>query len=51
MAIDPTTPRTRGVDIGPFPSSRRLVIAAVRAGRRIQPMHGLLDIDLARPSR
>ena len=51
MAIDPTTPRTRGVDIAPFPSSRRLVTAAVRAGRRIQPMHGLLDVDLTEARR
>ena len=46
-----TPPRTRGVDIAPFPSSRRLVTAAVRAGRRIQPMHGLLDIDLTEARR
>lgn len=30
----------------PFPSSRRLVTAAVRAGRRIVPMHGLVDVDI-----
>jgi pyruvate/2-oxoglutarate dehydrogenase complex dihydrolipoamide acyltransferase (E2) component len=30
----------------PFPSSRRAVTAAVRAGRRIVPMHGLLDVDV-----
>jgi pyruvate/2-oxoglutarate dehydrogenase complex dihydrolipoamide acyltransferase (E2) component len=30
----------------PFPSSRRAVTAAVRAGRRILPMHGLLDVDV-----
>jgi pyruvate/2-oxoglutarate dehydrogenase complex dihydrolipoamide acyltransferase (E2) component len=38
--------RPRGLDIGPFPSSRRAVTAAVRAGRRIVPMHGLLDVDV-----
>jgi pyruvate/2-oxoglutarate dehydrogenase complex dihydrolipoamide acyltransferase (E2) component len=38
--------RGRGVDVRPFPSSRRLVTAAVRAGRRIMPMHGLLDVDV-----
>lgn len=38
--------RERGVTVRPFPSSRRLVTAAVRAGRRIVPMHGLLDVDV-----
>lgn len=40
------TGRARGVDVRPFPPSRRLVTAAVRAGRRIVPMHGLLDVDV-----
>jgi pyruvate/2-oxoglutarate dehydrogenase complex dihydrolipoamide acyltransferase (E2) component len=39
-------PRPRGLDVSPFPSSRRAVTAAVRAGRRIVPMHGLLDVDV-----
>lgn len=38
--------RERGVTVVPFPSGRRLVTAAVRAGRRIQPMHGLFDVDI-----
>ena len=38
--------RARGVEVLPFPSSRRAVTAAVRAGRRIVPMHGLLDVDV-----
>src|SRR3954447_26785940 len=38
--------RPRGLDVSPFPSSRRAVTAAVRAGRRIVPMHGLLDVDV-----
>ena len=33
--------------IRPFPPSRRLVTAAVRAGRRIMPMHGLFDVDIS----
>src|SRR3954462_4588228 len=41
--MDGGNARPRGVEIHPFPSSRRLVTAAVRAGRRIVPMHGLLD--------
>ena len=43
--------RSRGVDVHPFPSSRRLVTAAVRAGRRIVPMHGLLDVDVTAARR
>jgi hypothetical protein len=38
--------RERGVTVRPFPSSRRLVTAAVHAGRRIVPMHGLFDVDV-----
>jgi len=38
--------RERGVTVRSFPSSRRLVTAAVRAGRRIQPMHGLFEVDI-----
>ena len=32
--------------VRPFPPSRRLVTAAVRAGRRIMPMHGLFNVDI-----
>jgi pyruvate/2-oxoglutarate dehydrogenase complex dihydrolipoamide acyltransferase (E2) component len=38
--------RPRGIEVLPFPSSRRAVTAAVRAGRRIIPMHGLLEVDV-----
>jgi pyruvate/2-oxoglutarate dehydrogenase complex dihydrolipoamide acyltransferase (E2) component len=38
--------RSRGIEVLPFPASRRAVTAAVRAGRRILPMHGLLDVDV-----
>lgn len=37
--------------VRPFPSSRRLVTAAVRAGRRIVPMHGLFDVDVTTTRR
>lgn len=40
--------RPRGVDVGPFPPSRRLVIAAVRAGRHMAAMHSLVDLDVTR---
>jgi pyruvate/2-oxoglutarate dehydrogenase complex dihydrolipoamide acyltransferase (E2) component len=38
--------RERGAVVQSFPSRRRLVTAAVRAGRRIVPMHGLMDVDV-----
>ena len=38
--------RPRDIDVRPFPSSRRLVTAALRSGRRTAPMHGLLDLDV-----
>jgi pyruvate/2-oxoglutarate dehydrogenase complex dihydrolipoamide acyltransferase (E2) component len=50
VVVDPAS-RERGVEIRPFPSSRRLVTAAVRAGRRIMPMHGLLDVDVTEARR
>ena len=43
--------RDRGVDTHPFPASRRLVTTAVRAGRRIVPMHGLLEVDVTEARR
>jgi hypothetical protein len=43
--------RERGVTVRTFPSSRRLVTAAVRAGRRIVPMHGLFDVDITAARR
>jgi pyruvate/2-oxoglutarate dehydrogenase complex dihydrolipoamide acyltransferase (E2) component len=42
--------RERGTTSRPFPSNRRLVTAAVRAGRRMVPMIGLFQVDLA-PAR
>jgi pyruvate/2-oxoglutarate dehydrogenase complex dihydrolipoamide acyltransferase (E2) component len=47
----PDPDRPRGVEVLPFPSSRRAVTAAVRAGRRILPMHGLLDVDVTEARR
>jgi pyruvate/2-oxoglutarate dehydrogenase complex dihydrolipoamide acyltransferase (E2) component len=38
--------RPRSIDVRPFPSSRRLVTAALRAGKHTTPMHGLLDLDV-----
>jgi pyruvate/2-oxoglutarate dehydrogenase complex dihydrolipoamide acyltransferase (E2) component len=47
----PSPHRPRGHQVLPFPSSRRAVTAAVRAGRRIMPMHGLLDVDVTEARR
>lgn len=38
--------RPRGVDVHRFPASRRLVLGAERAGRRMAPMHCLVDVDV-----
>ena len=40
--------RPRRVDIRPFPAERRLVAAAMRAGRRRVPMYGLMEVDVTR---
>jgi pyruvate/2-oxoglutarate dehydrogenase complex dihydrolipoamide acyltransferase (E2) component len=46
MAVE----RTRRVEVRPFPSNRRLVTAAMRAGRRKMPMNGLVDADVTEAS-
>jgi len=38
--------RARGVDAERFPASRRLVVAAERAGRRRAAMHSLVELDV-----
>ena len=43
--------RPRRVEIQPFPSNRRLVTAAMRAGRRMAPMYGLVDVDVTTANR
>ena len=43
--------RPRRVEVRPFPSSRRLVTAAMRAGRRKMSMYGLADVDITRANR
>ncbi len=45
------TTRKRGTVSRPFPPSRRLVTAAVRAGRRIAPMIGLFQVDITTARR
>src|SRR5215212_8499539 len=47
----PGVGRPRGLEVLPFPSSRRAVTAAVRAGRHIIPMHGLLEVDITQARR
>jgi pyruvate/2-oxoglutarate dehydrogenase complex dihydrolipoamide acyltransferase (E2) component len=43
--------RPREVNVVPFPFNRRLVTAAGRAGRRMVPMHGLLEVDVTEANR
>jgi pyruvate/2-oxoglutarate dehydrogenase complex dihydrolipoamide acyltransferase (E2) component len=43
--------RRRQVEVRPFPSNRRLVTAAMRAGRRMAPMHGLVDLDVTQANQ
>ena len=43
--------RPRRVEVRPFPSTRRLVTAAMRAGRSKVPMYGLVDVDVSTASR
>src|SRR6516162_2684503 len=40
--------RPRRVEVRPFPSDRRLVTAAMRAGRRRMPMYGLVELDVTK---
>jgi pyruvate/2-oxoglutarate dehydrogenase complex dihydrolipoamide acyltransferase (E2) component len=47
----PSETRPRQVEVRPFPSYRRLVTAAMRAGRRRVPMHGLIDVDVTTANR
>jgi pyruvate/2-oxoglutarate dehydrogenase complex dihydrolipoamide acyltransferase (E2) component len=47
MAVE----RPRLVQVQPFPSNRRLVTAAMRAGRRMAPMYGLVDVDVTKANR
>src|SRR5262245_44072000 len=43
--------RPRRADVRAFPSSRHLVTAALRAGRRKAPMQGLIDLDVTEANR
>ncbi|MQA11801.1 MAG: dehydrogenase [Pseudonocardiaceae bacterium] len=43
--------RGRDVEVRRFPPVRRMVTAAVRAGRGASPMHGLLDVDITEARR
>jgi pyruvate/2-oxoglutarate dehydrogenase complex dihydrolipoamide acyltransferase (E2) component len=43
--------QNRGVEVRPFPSRRRLVTGAMRAGRRMTPMHGLIEVDVTDASK
>jgi pyruvate/2-oxoglutarate dehydrogenase complex dihydrolipoamide acyltransferase (E2) component len=43
--------RPRRVEVRPFPSNRRVVTAAMRAGRRKAPMYGLVEVDVTTANR
>src|SRR6476646_11676399 len=43
--------RPRRVEVRSFPSNRRLVTAAMRAGRGKMPMYGLVDVDITIANR
>ena len=43
--------RPRRVEVRPFPASRRVVTQALRAGRRIAPVHGLISVDVTEARR
>ena len=43
--------RPRRVEVRSFPSNRRLVTAAMRAGRGKMPMYGLVDVDITTANR
>ena len=40
--------RLRRIEARPFPPNRRAVTQALRAGRRIAPIHGLFSVDVTR---
>jgi len=46
-----TTVRPRHVEVRPFPWNRRVVAAALRAGKRTTPMHGLVEVDVTDAKR
>lgn len=46
-----TAARPRQVDATSFPPTRRVTMAALRAGRRRTPVHGLIDVDVTLPKQ
>ncbi len=43
--------RSRRIEVRSIPPSRRVVTAALRAGRRIAPVHGLISVDVTAARR
>ena len=43
--------RPRRVQVRPFPSNRRVVTVAMRAGRRKVPMYGLAEVEVTTANR
>lgn len=46
-----TRPRRRALERKPFPPSRRFVTGGLAVGRRMSPMHGLIEVDVTQASR
>ncbi len=51
MSRQADNPKPRTVDVRPFPADRRVVTHALRAGRRMTPIHGLLTADVTEARR
>jgi pyruvate/2-oxoglutarate dehydrogenase complex dihydrolipoamide acyltransferase (E2) component len=43
--------RERHLEVRPFPPTRRLVLGAMRAGRHLAPIHGLICVDVTEARR
>ena len=49
--IPVTSQRRRSIQRGAFPASRRFVTGAMAVGRRMTPMHGLIEVDVTEATR
>lgn len=49
--MEETAQRRRTIPRRPFPPSRRFVTGAMTVGRRLTPIHGLVEIDVTEASR
>jgi pyruvate/2-oxoglutarate dehydrogenase complex dihydrolipoamide acyltransferase (E2) component len=49
--IHDTSRRRRSIERRPFPPARRFITGAMAVGRRVTPMHGLIEVDVTDASR